>query len=108
MSIIIGTPHTKNAGYYMSGGPHGKREADIRTCPHCQAVIKMQLWKDDGGFCRKCNAPICAHCADRALVFGCEPFMQRLEKFTDAVVKYQQYIKVAGLEPTPQRQLIIP
>jgi hypothetical protein len=58
--IIIGTPHTKGAGYYKnddtaSGGK--KSEADIRTCTHCQAVIKMQAWKEDGGFCGKCMGP---------------------------------------------------
>lgn len=96
--ILIGTPHTKNAGYYLSSDVHGKREADIRTCTHCQAVIKMQVWKDDGGFCRKCNAPICAHCADQALIYGCIPFMQRLEKVTDTLIKFTQHLRVAGLE----------
>ena len=106
MSIIIGTPHARNSGYYMSGGPTGKREADVRTCPHCQAVIKMQEWSKAPvqNFCIKCMAPACNHPA----CHECIPFLQKLERFTDAVVKYQQYLKIAGLEPTPQRQLILP
>jgi hypothetical protein len=110
--ILIGTPHAKGSGYYLnddtnSGGQ--KAEADIRTCTHCQCVIKMQEWKDDGAFCRKCNAPICAHCGDRALVYGCEPFLMRLERFTNAVVKYRQHLKVAGLEPgSPPKELVLP
>jgi hypothetical protein len=102
VTFVIGTPHAHNAGYYRnddrcSGGKLS--EADIRTCPHCQALINMQAWKDDGGFCRRCDAPVCAHCATRALTYGCEPFLKRLDQFTDALVKYQSYIKMAGLDP---------
>lgn len=98
--IIIGTPHTKGAGYYKnddtaSGGK--KSEADIRTCTHCQAVIKMQEWKEDGGFCGKCMAPICSFCADKMQTRGCEPFMQQLEKLVDANYRFRQIRKLAGL-----------
>lgn len=99
--IIIGTPHTKNAGYYMNDDRNGGgklSEADIRTCVHCQALIKMQEWKDDGGFCRTCHAPICGPCGDDMLKYGCVPFLKRLEKHTDAVVKFERYLKFAGLE----------
>ena len=106
--MILLTPHTHNAGYYLKDDPNGrKKEADIQTCTHCQAVINMQVWKDDGAFCKLCNAPICNHCGDRALTFGCEPFMKKLEVFTDAVVKYQQYLKMAGLDPVNPPSLII-
>jgi hypothetical protein len=82
--IIIGTPHTKGAGYYKnddtaSGGK--KSEADIRTCTHCQAVIKMQAWKEDGGFLWQVYGPdLFVHCADKMQTRGCEPFMQQIEK----------------------------
>ena len=63
MTINIGTPHTKGAGYFVNGlnltPNQGREEADIRTCPHCQYVIKMQEWKNDGAWCYKCNAPVC-------------------------------------------------
>jgi hypothetical protein len=30
---------------------------------------------------------------------GCVPFLKRLEQQVDSIVKYRQYLKVAGLEP---------
>lgn len=108
--MFIGTPHTHNSGYLLnddrnSGGK--KTEADVQTCWHCQKVINMQLWKGDGAFCRGCMKPICAACGDRMLVFGCEPFLKKLEAFTDSVVKYSQYLKIAGLEPVAPPSSII-
>ncbi len=83
MSFVIGTPYTKNAGYYLndnrvSGGC--KEEDDVRTCPHCQAVILMRKWHSYGGFCRMCNAPVCGHCGEKMEIFGCEPFLQKIER----------------------------
>jgi len=109
--MIVGTPHTHNAGYLLnddrnSGGK--KTEADIQTCWHCQKVINMQLWRDDGAFCRGCMKPICAQCGDRMIIYGCEPFIKTIERYTDAVVKLQQHLKIAGLEPAAPISLIIP
>lgn len=103
--IISGTPHAKGAGYYRnddtaSGGK--KTEADVRTCTHCQKVILMQAWKDDGGFCGKCMAPICGLCADRMDAHGCEPFVKKIETALEIESKLHQYRKLAGLEPPPQ------
>ena len=102
MAIIIGTPHTHNAGYYrnddrLSGGKLS--EADVQTCTHCQAIIKMQEWRQEGAWCHKCSAPICSHCGVRALTYGCEPFLEQLEKYLNSVIKFKQYLKIAGLEP---------
>jgi hypothetical protein len=106
--ILIGTPHTRNAGYYLNDDPNGKkREADIQTCWHCQRVIKMHEWKQDGAFCRGCMHPICGPCGDQMLLFGCVPFLKKLDLFTDAVVKYQQHLKVAGLDPVNPPSIII-
>lgn len=110
MTFIIGTPHAQGSGYYRNddrcaGGQLS--EADVRTCPHCQVIIMMQAWKDNGGFCKKCDAPICPVCADRALTYGCEPFLKRLDQFTDAVVKYQQYVKMAGLDESPPPVILV-
>lgn len=80
--ILIGTPFSRNAGYYQnddrnSGGRLS--EADVRTCPHCQAVIKMQEWKaaPEQNFCLKCMAPACNNpaCQD------CVPFMKQIEHY---------------------------
>ena len=94
------TPFTRNAGYLLnddrnSGGK--KTEADIQTCPHCQAVINMQEWSKAPvqNFCLKCMKPACNNqeCQE------CIPFLKKIDEFADAVVKYQQYLKIAGLEP---------
>ncbi len=93
MTFRIGTPYSRNAGYFMNDDRPGggkKSEADIRTCPHCEKIIKMQLWKDNGAFCRKCNAPICAQCGDRALTFGCEPFKKKFDQHVEAMLRRKQ------------------
>lgn len=112
--IIIGTPHTHNAGYYrnddtVSGGRLD--EADIQTCPHCQAVLKMQEWKKvengkmTGGFCMKCSKPVCGFCNKEMQTRGCVPFMQKLDQYFDATVKFDRFLKDAGLEPASARPI---
>lgn len=100
MGFIIGTPHTHNSGYYKnddtaSGGR--KTEADIQTCSHCQAIIKMQDWKEDGGWCGRCMKPICGPCADRMLTRGCEPFTKQIEEAMNRDYHRRQFRKFAGL-----------
>jgi len=98
--IIIGTPHTHNAGYYKnddtaSGGR--KSEADVQSCSHCQRVILMQQWKEDGGWCGRCMKPICGPCADRMQTRGCEPFIKQIEQALEANYRVQHLRKLAGL-----------
>jgi hypothetical protein len=102
--IIIGTPHSRNAGYYLNDDINGKAEADVRTCPHCQAIIKMQEWAKAPiqNFCLKCMAPACNHEA----CFDCVPFVKKIDMFTDAIVKYQQFLKMAGLNPVDPPSII--
>lgn len=102
MTFLIGTPHASGSGYYMnddtaSGGT--KAEADIRTCTHCQAIIKMQQWKVEGAYCAKCSAPICFHCGALAEKFGCVPFNKQLEKALNQDYTSRQRRRLAGLEP---------
>lgn len=83
MMAHIGTSYTRNSGYYVndnrvSGGK--KEEDDVKTCTHCQAILLMRRWKHYGGFCRQCNAPICGRCGERMEVFGCEPFLKKMER----------------------------
>lgn len=71
------------AGYLMNddraaGGT--KTEADILTCAHCQRLLIVASWKEDGGWCGRCGAPSCGTCADRMLVEGCTPFVKRVEE----------------------------
>ena len=104
MTFIIGTPHTKNAGHLIaqSGGYRSvTEECDIRTCTHCQKVLKMNLWKEDGGWCSKCNAPICGPCADNMLLRGCEPWTKQIDQAFDQAVKLDQFRKLAGLDQPP-------
>lgn len=99
MSFIIGTPHVHNAGYHRyDGRTHGEgvQENDVQTCPHCQAVIKMQEWKKASvqNFCTRCMKPTCDA---KSCVEDCIPYLKILERQYDAVVKYQQYLKRLGL-----------
>jgi len=111
--ILIGTPHTHNAGYYLnddrnSGGR--KAEADIQTCTHCQTVIKMQEWKVHGAWCNDCFAPICVICGAEMKQLGyCLPFIKRIEQYANRLIKLEQHLKIAGLEPEPAKpSLILP
>lgn len=99
---MIGTPHTRGAGYFVNNVASQRRqEADVRTCTHCQAVILMQSWKDDGGFCGRCMAPICGPCADRMLTHGCVPFIAQIERAVGVRYKLDQFRKMAGLDAPP-------
>lgn len=114
MSFVIGTPHTHNAGYCKNDDrPSGGTllEADVQTCPHCQGVILMQQWKLDGGWCSKCDAPLCNNpfCVAETARLGCVPFVKKIEKYLGSQEKFDKYLKMAGLEPPkPQQPLIIP
>jgi hypothetical protein len=104
MTFIIGTPHTHNAGYYRNDDrPGGGKlaEADIQTCPHCQTVIKMNEWKEAGGWCAKCEAPLCSNpiCMAETAKLGCVPFTKKLEQQFDIMSKLQQHLKAT--EPAP-------
>ncbi|MDX2059937.1 MAG: hypothetical protein SFV24_19160 [Gemmatimonadales bacterium] len=61
----------------------------------------MQAWKEDGGFCGRCMAPICGPCADRMLTHGCEPFIAQIERAVDVRYKLDQFRKMAGLDTPP-------
>lgn len=81
--IIIGTPHARGSGYFVNDKDLASRqEADVRTCPHCQAIIKMQEWAASPvqNFCLKCMAPACNNeaCQD------CVPFKRKIEAYIDS------------------------
>lgn len=110
MTIIIGTPHTRGAGYLMNGSKLNvsqRQEADVQTCSHCQRVILLQQWKEAGGWCAKCFHPICDPCAVRAQTFGCEPFIKKIEAFAESQMRYAKVLKDQGSDaPVPQSPLI--
>jgi hypothetical protein len=111
MTFIIGTPHTKNAGYLgaETGGHNNRKvEADIKTCTHCQAAINMTVWKEDGAWCGKCQAPICGPCGDKMLTQGCLPYVKRLEMILESDEQRAQLRRILGIEgnaPVPSLDL---
>lgn len=108
MTFIIGTPHTHNAGYFVNDKDLSTRqEADVQTCAHCECILLMQKWKEQGAFCRMCMKPICYRCGGRLATYGCENALKRIEQYTDALVKYEQHLKVAGLTPVAPPPSII-
>lgn len=105
--IYIGTPHIKGSGYFLNNKDlRTKQEADIQTCAHCQALINMQLWKDDGAWCGKEMKPLCCKCGDRALTFGCEPFLKKIEAYAETQMRFEKFLKDAGFDaPVPPQPI---
>jgi len=110
VTFRIGTPHARGAGYFINDQKLASRqEADIRTCTHCQSIIKMQEWRTDGAWCSKCNAPICSqpYCVAKTARYGCVPFVQEITAAANAAAKLEQFIKIAGLDsPDPQQPIV--
>lgn len=109
MTFIIGTPHAHNAGHYINRDANGRAtEDDVQTCKHCQAVILMREWKQEGGWCGKCQSPLCNNpgCMEMTAKVGCVPFVKQLEQNFEAEHKLAQFIKQAGLEPPVPHQPI--
>ena len=107
--MIVLTPYTKGAGYFMDGkklNVSQRKEADIQTCAHCQAIIKMQEWKEDGAWCGKEMKPICGPCGTRALNFGCEPFLKKIEERATQSMRFDKHIKEYGNMPEAQALII--
>src|SRR6266513_2389124 len=93
MSILIGTPYTRGAGYFLNNKAEpqkNRQEADIQTCPHCQGVIKMQEWKHDGGWCSKCMRPLCNNptCIQETALYGCVPFTKKIEQYAEQQMRF--------------------
>ena len=62
-------------------------EKDTKSCAHCQAVVYSKTWREDGGFCHACFAPLCAPCAARMAIHGCENFKRQIEERWERIVK---------------------
>jgi hypothetical protein len=109
MTFSIGTPYTKGAGYFVNDKAlRSRQEADVQTCSHCQAVLKMQEWKNNGAWCGKCMKPICDTCGKRAEIFGCEPFMKKIEQYAEAQMRFEKFYKDAGLDkPTTPHAILV-
>lgn len=104
-------------GYFCNqiSGDHIANESGVASCAHCQAVLYLhdvpgqKNWRKNGGFCHREMKPLCDACGKRALTYGCEPILKTIESYGESLVKYDQYLKIAGLEPAkPTPQLILP
>lgn len=74
----------------------GKRtEADVLICEHCQHTLIGSSWRDDGGWCGRCGAPVCGSCADRMQTEGCTPFVRKIEEALDPSLKHRHLVSMA-------------
>ena len=89
----------KARGYLITFDPRyaNPLEVDTFTCLHCQEVIDKPPYKqptDDvngrvlGGYCHKCDGPICPACIGKP----CVP----IEKWLDMIETKLHYDKVLG------------
>src|SRR5262245_40292739 len=102
MGVLIGTPYTKGAGYFLNDKElRTRQEADVRTCTHCQGVIKMQEWKLDGAWCARCFAPICAKCGKEAEIKGCVPFLKKIEQYAEEQMRFARLGPDGPVAPQP-------
>jgi len=95
MTFRIGTPHTRGAGYFVNDRAlNSRQEAHVRTCPHCQSIIKLEEWKAEGGWCSRCQAPICNQpsCIARTARLGCIPFVKQIEEYANNQVKSSRIV----------------
>jgi hypothetical protein len=109
MTFFIGTPHTHNAGHFINRDANGRAtEDDVQTCKHCQAVVLMREWKEEGGWCAKCESPLCNNpaCMEQTSKMGCVPFAKQVELYVEHSHKIEQLIRTAGLEPPVPSQPI--
>jgi len=93
------------AGYHLnddtnSGGQ--KIEHDVIACTHCERLLFVADWKKErsqggGTVCRKCQSPVCGPCGERMIVFGCEPFLAKLDKMIEASERKAQNRRILGI-----------
>lgn len=94
------------AGYLLSDdrASGGKlQEADVLTCAHCQKLLLGDSWREDGGFCGRCCAPVCGRCADRMLTDGCTPFAKLIDRHVSHVEHHRdEFVAMLGTSGVPE------
>jgi hypothetical protein len=50
--------------------------------------------------------PICDACGKRAEIYGCEPFLKKIEQYAEAQMRFERFSKDAGLEPAAPQTII--
>ena|SRR5271166_5781252 len=97
----------KARGYLITSDPEITRahEVDTFTCLHCQKVIDKPPYKqptDDvlvngrpqllGGYCHKCDGPICPDCIGKPCV-PIEKWLEIVEKRSERKRHYDELLK---------------
>lgn len=75
-------------GYIVHGnlGTDKVVEQDCVACNHCQAVVLVEKYQAQGGWCFGCGKPICFQCAEHAKRVGrCEPWTKQVDDLVDAM-----------------------
>jgi hypothetical protein len=87
-------------GYFLndntcSGGL--RIEDDLINCRHCQRSMLRCDWVQEGGFCHRCDAPICSTCADPRLTGECKPIQQQIDEVLNARYHREQNARLLGI-----------
>jgi len=64
---------------WTDGGAKIELEADTVSCSHCQRVMTVQHWKQEGPWCYCCAHAICLPCLAINRKTGCVPFMKQVD-----------------------------
>lgn len=99
MSMLIITHPTKPGDgevRILGGEGRANFESAVQTCAHCQAVVELHRKDSPYGFCRKCNAVLCAMCGKKAAVEGCSPFMAAIERYQEEQYRLSRSYPLAG------------
>ncbi len=83
----------RHASYCRASGPDGTQEWDAFTCVHCQAIVRIAPRASasaSGGWCGRCNQPICGPCAATG---QCTPWEKQMER----IEARDRFLRSAGL-----------
>lgn len=86
-------------GYYLNDNTcsGGKRiESDVFVCRHCQRTMLRADWAEEGAYCHRCDAPICARCGAPNAI-GCKPIQQQIDEALAAQHRREQNAKLLGI-----------
>lgn len=89
---------SSHEGYYFYQDNDRKIEDAFLICSHCEQGMLRQAWKQRGGMCMVCDAPICTTCHGRTAKFGCEgPSVRKLERAVNELYRREQNAKILGI-----------
>jgi hypothetical protein len=97
--MIISSQYRQTGYLYNDDRASGGKvtEADLTGCRHCEKIILIQDWKQEGGWCGRCGAPICLECANRMDTEGCVPFTKLIDAALEKQARDRAYRKALGL-----------